>query len=103
MIYLAPEHLRLVQSILKQHLPHQRVLVFGSRAIGYHKPHSDLDLCVMSDEPMSLLLMTTLKEAFSESNLPVRVDLVDWATLTSAFKNIIKETALPIYTPYTPT
>jgi len=30
-----------------------------------------------------------LKETFEESNLPFRIDLVDWSLITDSFRNII--------------
>lgn len=38
---------------------------------------------------MPLDLTARLAEAFSESDLPWKVDLVDWATTTPAFRTII--------------
>ncbi|WP_394808475.1 hypothetical protein [Nitrosomonas sp.] len=39
---------------------------------------------------MGLDLNSRLAEAFAESNLPYKVDLVDWATTSEAFKQIIE-------------
>jgi hypothetical protein len=35
--------------------------------------------------------MATLNEAFDESDLPIRVDIVDWAGTTSSFREIIQQ------------
>ncbi len=43
-----PEHLEMVQAILRTHLPEREVWAFGSRVNGKAKPASDLDLCVMA-------------------------------------------------------
>jgi type I restriction enzyme S subunit len=35
--------------------------------------------------------MASLKEAFDESNLSIRVDIVDWATTSESFRKIIEQ------------
>jgi nucleotidyltransferase substrate binding protein (TIGR01987 family) len=53
------------------------------------KPYSDLDLAVLSDLPMSLAQMADIQTAFEESDLPIRVDVVDWASCSETFRAII--------------
>lgn len=90
MIALQSKHLSIVKAILHQYLPDRKVGVFGSRATHSEKPWSDLDLCVMGDKALTLTELAMLREAFSESDLPVRVDIVDWASATPAFQDIIR-------------
>jgi type I restriction enzyme S subunit len=66
------------------------VWIFGSRARGVAKPWSDLDLAVITDEPLPLAVSAALAEDFSDSDLPWRVDVVDWATTSDAFRRIIE-------------
>jgi type I restriction enzyme S subunit len=89
-IDMAPDHLRIVRAIVSRHVPHVPVWVFGSRARGGAKPWSDLDLAVITTEPLPLTVSAALAEAFSESDLPWRVDVVDWATTSDAFRKIIE-------------
>ena len=91
MIYLEPEQLKIVANILQEHIPNKKVMVFGSRVSGSIKPFSDLDLCIMGDIALSLIESSNLKEAFSESDLPFRVDIVDWATITPEFREIVMQ------------
>lgn len=93
MIYLEPVYLNLVKDILRKNIPSYEVFVFGSRTTVQHKPHSDLDLCVIGKEPLSLTQLANLREDFSESDLPIRVDIVDGRTVTPEFKAIIQTTA----------
>ena len=79
----------IVKSVLRKHVPGYEVWAFGSRARGRPKPFSDLDLAVVTDKPLSLDLLAALAEAFSESDLPWKVDLVDWATTSPSFREII--------------
>jgi predicted nucleotidyltransferase len=84
---LRPEHERLVQRILSERLPPGvTVRVFGSRSRGSNKPYADLDLALKGGEPLSLAVLTDLAEAFSESGLPFKVDLVDWRSLGPAMQ-----------------
>jgi type I restriction enzyme S subunit len=88
-IDLAPEHWRLVRDILSRHAPDYPVWAFGSRARGGAKPYSDLDLAIITGEPLALATQAALADAFSESDLPWRVDIIDWSSIGEAFKEII--------------
>lgn len=83
--------LAMVREILLRHVPNARVYVFGSRATGRAKKFSDLDLCIQSDRPLGLDVMSALAEDFSESDLPWKVDIVDWATIKPEFRKIIDQ------------
>ena len=80
-----------VRDILRRHVPHHEVWAFGSRARNTAKPYSDLDLAIISDRPLSLRLIARLEDDFSESDLPWRVDVVDWATTQPSFRRIIEQ------------
>lgn len=82
--------LQIVQGILHAYIPNREVWAFGSRVKKTHKPFSDLDLAVMGSESLSLGEMADLSYAFSHSNLPFKVDVVDWASTESRFQNIIR-------------
>ncbi len=98
LIDLRPADLDIVRQILGRHVPDRQVVVFGSRAKWTAKTHSDLDLCVMGDEPLPLKDKTALEEAFSESDLPIKVDVMDWASAKPSFQKIIQQDAVPIQT-----
>lgn len=65
--------------------------MFGSRANGQARSVSDLDVAILGDQPLSLQVMGDLREAFEESDLPFRVDLVDWAITSDEFRQIIQK------------
>ena len=90
-LHLTPHEYEIVKFILEKYLPNYEVAAFGSRVTVTHKIYSDLDLCVITDVPLSLMQLANLREAFSESDLPMRVDIVDWSTLSSDFKKLIKK------------
>jgi predicted nucleotidyltransferase len=84
MIDLDPEKRRLVVEILKRHVPGIDVYAFGSRVNGKARLYSDLDLLLRT--PLSEDRMESLKNAFSESDLPILVDLVKEEALSEEFK-----------------
>jgi predicted nucleotidyltransferase len=86
-----PNLLEAVKSILKEFLPSYEVRAFGSRVNGTAKKYSDLDLAIMSDKPVSTRVMSLAREAFSESDLPFKVDLVDWSLISAEFKKVIEK------------
>lgn len=90
MIDIQPDHLQIVKAILKRHVPTAEVRVFGSRNTGTAKDHSDLDLAVVSDGPLDFRTKALLEESFEESDLPFRVDVVDWAAVSENFLRIIE-------------
>lgn len=88
------KHLRIIRSILAKHARGLEVLVFGSRVHGRQlKKFSDLDLVVRqtveTHGPVAKNTLLSLKDDFRESNLPFKVDLQDWASLSPEFKEII--------------
>ena len=89
MIDITPKHLETIRHILAEHVPKCEVRAFGSRVKWTAKDYSDLDLAVVGSEPLTLRKLRQLKEAFEESNLPIRVDLVDWQSLADWFKKVI--------------
>jgi len=88
-IDIRPEHWQIVRHILRLHVPNFAVWAFGSRAKWTAKPHSDLDLAVITEKPLPLSVSASLSDDFSESNLPWKVDVVDWATTSASFREII--------------
>ncbi len=99
-IDLRPDHWGIVRYILRWHLPDCKVLAFGSRVGWTAKKYSDLDLAILGDEPQSLDLISALSEAFEESDLPFKVDIVDWALIDEIFRNIIHCNYVTVQDPF---
>lgn len=96
MISLRPLHAKIIAGILKKHVPKRRILVFGSRATGRSKPHADLDLAVLGKKPVLFSVLYDLREDFMESDLPFRVDVLDWARTSEEFRKIIKRDGIEL-------
>jgi type I restriction enzyme S subunit len=87
---MRPDLRDIVCEILRKHVPQYPVWAFGSRVTGRAKRYSDLDLAIISDVPLPLKVSAQLADDLSESDLPWRVDVVDWATTSPAFRRIIE-------------
>ena len=90
LIDIRPDHWAIVRDILQKHVPQFEVWAFGSRAQWTAKEYSDLDLAIITDKPLSLDISASLSDDFSESDLPWKVDVVDWATTSESFRKIIE-------------
>ena len=91
MIDLNPKHLKTIQYILAEYISEYEVRAFGSRVKWTAKDYSDLDLAIVGSKSLSLRQKRQLAEAFEESNLPIRVDVVDWQSISESFKKVIAE------------
>jgi type I restriction enzyme S subunit len=96
MIDLQENYLQLVQDILRKFVPAEEVKLFGSRARGTAKSFSDIDLVIMNEQALSLEQFAKLTLAFEESDLPYKVDVVQWAELSDDFKKLIVDEAVAI-------
>ena len=89
LVDLSPVHLATVEGILAEHVPDCEVRAFGSRAKWSARDASDLDLAIVGDGPLPGRTLTMLKEAFEESRLPMRVDVIDWNAIADSFRESI--------------
>jgi predicted nucleotidyltransferase len=84
---LHPKHRRLVREVLRGNLPPgARAWVFGSRVTGCARRYSDLDLAIDAGRRLTLDELGILGEAFGESDLPFKVDVVDWHAVSDRFR-----------------
>jgi type I restriction enzyme, S subunit len=88
-IDVRPDLWVIVRDILRRQVPDYEVWGFGSRVTGTAKRYSDLDLAIIGDTALPPAVRAELEDAFSESDLPWRVDVVDWATTGATFRAII--------------
>mgnify|MGYP003288185223 FL=1 len=91
-ISIDSNHLETVKRILDLHFNGLEVLAYGSRVSGVNlTPDADLDIVVVSEKPISLEDMISVEKAFAETELPFRVDIVDWAKLPESLQKAIKK------------
>jgi predicted nucleotidyltransferase len=89
---LPQKYLVQVKALLHTHVPHAEVWAYGSRVTGSSHEASDLDLVLRNPQNLNeeTSALSTLKEAFTESNLPIRVDIMDWARIPASFHREIE-------------
>ena len=89
MICVSGDEKKIITDIIQEHAPDCRVLVFGSRQNGTAKSYSDLDLAFVGKDKLGLVVRFLLENAFSESDLPFRVDVLDYNALSPEFRTIV--------------
>ncbi len=88
-LQLSEQELSIVKNILQNRLAGIPVWAYGSRTKGTAKRYSDLDLAVITQEPLTFLQLAALENAFSDSELEWKVDILDWASASEEFKRIV--------------
>ena len=91
-IDIRADHLRIVQDVLRRHLPDGvKVWVFGSRATWATKDSSDLDLALEGNGEIPARSLTALESAFEDSDLPYAVDVVDVNRIGRRFRRTVEQ------------
>ncbi len=91
-INLTKKELQIINNILNNYPYH--FYAFGSRVTGKNTPYSDLDVCYKENIPKSII--GKLICAFEESDLPFKVDIVDWNTCSEEFQQLITKDLTPL-------
>jgi len=66
-----------------------RLVLFGSRARDDARRTSDIDLAFAGPQPVPPDELALIREAFEESRIPFRVDLLDYATAPAQLRAAI--------------
>lgn len=68
-----------------------KVWAYGSRVNGLAHDMSDLDLVIITQDqsPLALGELTSVKEKLTESNIPILVQVLDWARIPENFRQNI--------------
>jgi predicted nucleotidyltransferase len=90
-VNISTAHLNSVNKILSKHISGYEVWAFGSRVTGTNKPHSDLDLLILNEQPLDPARVASLRESFSESDIPFKVDVLEKALASESFMRVIKQ------------
>ena len=91
MINIDQNHLLTIKNILQQFIPNPTVWVFGSRIKQTAKSYSDLDLVIIGDKPISQKIYYQIQDAMEESDIPFRVEVLDWHRISPAFREAIQQ------------
>jgi len=89
---LPERYLATVRALSHQHLPQAEIWAYGSRVTGTGHDASDLDLVARNPSGLTEETpgLSDLQEAFIESDLPIRVDVMDWARIPESFRREIE-------------
>ena len=68
-----------------------RVFLFGSRATGSAFTWSDIDIGIEGETTIPGHIMQAMKGEIEESNIPYRVDLVDFSTVSKRFRDVARK------------
>ena len=98
---LPPAYRRMLIELLATHAPDAEVLAYGSRVNGQAHDGSDLDLVVRNpDRPAApQTRLHLLRDALTESDLPILVEVLDWARLPEDMRHEIKGQHVVLATP----
>lgn len=98
MLALKAEELAEIIKVLNAHVPDMNVWAFGSRVNGTAHEGSDLDLVIINpvNPELPQTNLAELSGAFSDSNIPISIDVLDWALIPESFKEEIKKQYLVV-------
>ncbi|MDI6802655.1 MAG: nucleotidyltransferase domain-containing protein [Bacteroidota bacterium] len=80
----------MIKSVCRQNrhlLINNRVILFGSRASGQNKKHSDFDIGILGEKSLSIADFYKLKDALDELPTLYTIDLVDFNKVSKSFRN----------------
>lgn len=86
-MHLLARHRRVLETLLREHLPDVEVWAYGSRVNGRSHDGSDLDLVLRGPGLQEIPVddLADFEEAVRESTIPFLVEARDWARLPKRF------------------
>ena len=91
-LHLSARHRRVLEALLREHLPDVEVWAYGSRVNGRSHTGSDLDLVLRGPglEKIPSEQLADFADAVRESTIPFLVQAKDWARLPDSFRREIE-------------
>jgi len=91
MIIREKDRLLLIDILSSFELSNCEVFAYGSRVNNKAHDASDIDLVIKfnGNEPLNASMLTAIKSKITNSNIPILVDLKDWARIPDSFKQQI--------------
>ena len=95
---LEDRYLEIIKDILNKYseLDKHSVFIFGSRALGSAQKFSDVDVGIKGDRPIEYSVISRLVDDFEESDLPFRVDVVDFSKTDERFRSVSEKATIPL-------
>jgi len=73
--------------IITKHLPHTKIILYGSRARGTDKPGSDIDIALDTGAQIDDRVLSAIVYDLEESDLPITFDLIDLHAVAKEMKH----------------
>ena len=89
MFGLKDHELNIINEILKKYFPSSEIWIFGSRSTSNYKPYSDIDIAIIGNNKFEISNLPLALEAFSESDLPIKADIVAYSEAQTGLKKAI--------------
>lgn len=91
-LHLAKRYRRILEALIRQHLPGVEVWAYGSRVNGRSHDGSDLDLVLRAPglEEVPTDRLSDFEDAVRESSIPFLVEARDWARVPERFHREIE-------------
>ena len=99
-IAISANHLRYLLEQIELHIPSATVWAFGSRVAWSHHPASDLDIAVHCDKETAKKTLPKLSGIFTESDMPFKVQLLDFVRLPENMQEYIMKKYVVLYQPH---
>ena len=99
---LEQKHITLIKNIFEKYLSNKlkaKVYIYGSRATGKTKKFSDIDIVLKLKDTETNSIITKLKSDLEESDLPYKIDLVNWHEIAEEYLPQIKKQKIPFWSP----
>lgn len=96
MIDISSNHLDIVVETISKHLADCQVRVFGSRYKHTAKKYSDLDIALVGEAKIDWKIIACINDELEESDLPFRVDILDWNSISPQFRKTIIESGFEV-------
>lgn len=78
--------------VLKYFDKNVKIILFGSRARRTNADNSDYDIALISNDPKICIKISLIKEKIGNSNIPNKVDILDYNNVFDKIKeNILKD------------
>ncbi len=98
-IAISVRHLRYLLEQIELYIPKATVWAFGSRIKWSHRPESDLDLAILCDKETTRKALSRLNDALEESDMPFKMQILDFNRLPENMQENIKKNYLVLYQP----
>lgn len=69
--------------------PQVKIYLFGSQATGTQVHGSDIDIALDNGKPMKRSVVGEVREILNATNIPYKIDIVDFNTVSEKMQNLI--------------